>query len=284
MLDSLRSISKYFRRLITKIEKINMIRKVYLDFIKSKIAKNDIGWVIKRIGQYFLIHLSFLIKKPLCGPILGTFLTNYRCNYRCMMCNFPSRYESSRKNGLKEISTSEAKQVLKEFSELGASGIGFTGGEPLLRSDIFELLSYTKELGMITHLNTNGYFLDLEKSKQAIGAGVDSINISLDGAVSTTHDTIRGFQGAFDKAIHAIKNILAQREIMNSPVRLKIVTVLNEKNIDEVPGLIQIVKDLKIDCIEFIPEQPFFDSSTVDRSPYDDKFFEKLKETTSYIA
>src|SRR4030042_5872501 len=119
-----------------------MIRKVYLDFIRDKIAKGNLKWLFSRGRQYFLIHTSFLIGKPLCGPILGTFFTTYKCNYRCRMCDLPSREKKLLEKGLKELPTANLKALLKDFADLGTAGIGFTGGEPLMREDIFELLEY----------------------------------------------------------------------------------------------------------------------------------------------
>ena len=66
-----------------------MIRKVYTDILKAKIASGDLPWLARAALRYPLIHLSSLIRKPLCGPILGTFIVTYRCNYACAMCEMP---------------------------------------------------------------------------------------------------------------------------------------------------------------------------------------------------
>lgn len=230
-----------------------------------------------------MIHISFFIGRPLCGPILGTFVTNYSCNYHCKMCDLPLRDEQIRKKGLKELSTLQLKQLLKDFAELGISGIGFTGGEPFLRSDIFELLKYTKDLGMITHLNTNGFFLNEENVKKLLQARVDSINISLDGAKSQTHDAIRMYSGAFNKVIDAVECINVFRKKTNTPIRLKIVTVVNENNVDEVPDLVKLSADLKTDCIEFIPQHDFATSGEPSVLNFDDSFLKKINQTIKYI-
>jgi MoaA/NifB/PqqE/SkfB family radical SAM enzyme len=233
--------------------------------------------------RYALIRASFLINRPLCGPILGTLITNYNCNYHCEMCGLPSRDKQLKEKGLKELSTARLKQLLKDFSGLGTAGIGFTGGEPLIREDIFELLKYAKSLGMITHLNSNGFFLTEESAKKLIDAKTDSINISLDGAVPETHDKIRGYRGAFDKAINAIGLINAAREKTDTPPRLKIVTVVSKENIDEVPDLARLSETLKTDCVEFIPRQPFTSDNDFSAPPRDSLFLKKIDRTADYL-
>ncbi len=261
-----------------------MFRKVYFDLIKTRISNKEFGWFFTRVIQYFLTQASFLLKKPLCGPILGTLVTNYTCNYRCVMCDLPLRDEEMKKKGLRELSTSQLKQVLKEFAGLGVSGVGFTGGEPLLRHDIFELLQLTKELGMISHLNTNGFLLDAAAAEKIIRAKTDSINISLDGATPKTHDSIRGCAGAFEKAIGAVARIREAKKSAPGNTRLKIVTVLNERNIDEVPDLIKLSGELAVDCIEFIPEQPFTRSKGAPDAKDRALFLSKAAEAARYLA
>jgi MoaA/NifB/PqqE/SkfB family radical SAM enzyme len=260
-----------------------MIRRIYLDLIRDKILKKDVSWVLKRALQYLLIHASFSMGRPLCGPILGTVVSTYRCNYHCKMCDLPLINDELQKQGLKELSTLQLKQLLRDFAALGISGIGFTGGEPFLRTDIFELLRYAKELRMFTHINTNGFFLNNENTRELSCSGVDSINISLDGARAETHDTIRGYQGAFDKAISAIENINVMRRKTKIPIRLKVVTVMNELNIDEIPDLVMLSEELKTDSIEFIPQQPFFASCKSVSSYADDIFLEKVSRVINCL-
>lgn len=234
-----------------------MIRKVYLDFIRKKLAKKDYSWLLARVRQYALIHMSYFVRRPLCGPILGTLVTNYRCNYHCKMCDLPLRDKELAGRGLKELETNQMKSILEDFARLGSSGIGFTGGEPLLRKDIFELLAYTKRLGMISHLNTNGFYLDEQNARNIIEAGVDSLNISLDGAGPMTHDAIRRHDGAFERVVGAIEHVVGLRKKMGAALRIKTVAVLDRENIAEVPDMIELARDLKVDCIEFIPRQEF---------------------------
>lgn len=228
--------------------------------VLRKIKEQGPGWLLRRGWQYAMLQLSSLVKRPLCGPALGTLMVTYRCNYHCAMCNMPVKAGEFARKGAREFSTEQFLQVIKDFAKLGAPGIGFTGGETLLRDDIFELLAATRNHGMIAHLNTNGWLLGDEQARRIIDIGVDSVNISLDGATAATHDRIRRHPGAFDRAVAAVERLVMLKRKQGSSVRIKTVAVLDGTNIDEVPEMIALSRRLGTDCIEFIPRQPFADA------------------------
>ena len=234
-----------------------MIRKVYTDLIRRKLREDGASWLLRRCRQYFLLQLSRLVHRPLCGPALGTLMVTYRCNLHCAMCDMPLKYSENARRGKKEFDTARFREIIGEFAELGIPGIGFTGGEPLLRDDIFTLLAETKRLGMIAHLNTNGWLLGEREAEQVVGIGVDSVNVSLDGAAAATHDRIRRAPGSFARAVKAVERIVALKHKHRSHVRIKTVAVIDETNIDEVPQLFALARQLGTDCIEIIPRQPF---------------------------
>ncbi|MBI5075991.1 MAG: radical SAM protein [Nitrospirae bacterium] len=260
-----------------------MFRKIYIDFIRERLKKGELRWLASRAKQYLLIQASAIAGRPFCGPILGTLVTNYRCNFRCLMCDLPLRDAELCEKGYEEMDTDGMKRLIREFRSLGVSGLGFTGGEPLLRKDIVELLAYTKQLGLITHLNTNGSLLDEKMAVSLIEARVDSINISLDGACPNTHDRIRGVHGAFDKTVRAIGIICGLRDRIGAPIRVKTVAVLQEENIGEVAELIALTGGLKVDCIEFIPRQTFRLDESHETEPSKD-FLQKVDEVTELLV
>ena len=256
------------------------MRKVYWDFIGKKLLSGKLFWLLRKFFQFFLIHFSYWFKKPLTGPILGTFFVTFQCNYHCKMCDLPLRGKELHDKGLRELTTVQLKGVLHDFYKLGVAGVGFTGGEPLLRADIFELLAYAKSLGMITHLNTNSFLIDRNKAKAILESGVDSINISLDGPTAQIHDAIRGFSGAFDKTIAAIDVLNEARQSANKKVRLKTVMVVDDTNIKTIPQMLELTQKLKTDCIEFIPQQPFVDDG---KYSFDENFFVVLNDMVEYL-
>ena len=261
-----------------------MIRKVYIDFITQKLLHYDIGWFFRRALQYLLIQSGFRrwaddAGKPLCGPILASLSVTYACNYRCRMCNFHLRHAEMKGKNFPELSTEEWLQAIRDLATLGVSGVGFTGGEPLLRKDIFAMVETAKAVGLITHLNTNAYFLDDITIEKVLDAGTDSVNISLDGATAEVHDASRGYPGAFERAVTAIRRLNARRRERKVPARLKVVAVLSPHNVDSVRDLVLFARDLGTDCIELIPEQPFLQPATKPSAA----FLQRIKQAVEVL-
>jgi MoaA/NifB/PqqE/SkfB family radical SAM enzyme len=263
-----------------------MIRKIYKDFIVRKIKEEGAGWLVKRAGQYMLLHLSSLLGKPLCGPVHGSIMVTYRCNYNCVMCDFPQKCVERVRADEQELGTDKFRHIIGEFARIGTPGIGFTGGEPMLRSDIYDLMACTRQHKMITHLNTNGYFIDDAAAVRLIQIGVDSVNISLDGAKPETHDRIRNYTGAFERATAAVGRLNRLRQKQGVMLRIKNVAVIDETNLDEVPELIHLSRELGADCIEFIPRQPFAaaDLLALRTVPADALLLDKVDKMVEYIS
>lgn len=261
-----------------------MIRKIYLDLLHRRLSEGRYRWLARCAGRYALVQLSHAAGRPLCGPVLGTLVTNYTCQLRCRMCDITSRKGTLEGRGLREFSTAGMRGIIGGLASLGTLGVGFTGGEPLLRRDIFELLSHARSLGMITHLNTNGFLVNEERAGKILDAGVDSLNISLDGARAGTHDSIREVSGAFDRATGAVTLIDGLRRRGGRALRLKVVCVVGEGNVDELPEVAKLSADLGADCVEFVPRQPFTEGGTADAAPAGEPFLEKLRCALTSVA
>lgn len=260
-----------------------MIRKVYRDIIISKLRQEGPGWIIRRSRQYLLLQLSELAHRPLCGPALGTLMVTYRCNLHCAMCDMPLKAAASDGEQRQEFGTPRFREIIGEFARLGVPGIGFTGGEPLLRDDIFELLDCTRRHGMIAHLNTNGWLLGSDEARRIVEIGVDSVNVSLDGATAATHDRIRNKPGTFERAVNAVRLLVDQRNRTEGKVRVKTVAVIDETNLDEIPGMIRLGQELGTDCIEFIPRQPFCRASGGENQGIGNELLFRVGEMAKYI-
>lgn len=262
-----------------------MIRKIYRDFILQKLRQDGPGWLASRMRQYLLLHLSSLLHRPLCGPVHGTLMVTYRCNYDCVMCDMPGKCAERVRKGESELTTDRFRAIIGEFARLGTPGLGFTGGEPLLRPDIYDLLACTHQHRMITHLNTNGYYIDDAAARRLIDIGVDSVNISLDGAHPATHDRIRNHAGAFERATTAVERLHRLRRQQGVLLRIKNVAVIDESNIDEVPELIRLSRELGADCIEFIPRQPLSasDRAAARHAPADEALLARVDAMVAQI-
>jgi radical SAM protein with 4Fe4S-binding SPASM domain len=124
-------------------------------------------------------------------------ITN-RCNLRCKMCDIPSGIVA-------ELSTEQWEDVIKDASRLGAQTIVFSGGEPLLREDIYELIVFTRKNNLSACVTSNGSLIDERTALKLSEAKVNVVNVSVEGT-RQTHDLLRG-TGSFDKAISALKNL-----------------------------------------------------------------------------
>ncbi|MFX1496306.1 MAG: radical SAM/SPASM domain-containing protein [Promethearchaeota archaeon] len=134
-------------------------------------------------------------------PIAMTFAVTYKCQCNCVHCS-AGKFQ---KVNIPELSTEEAKRVIEESQKLGVSIIAFTGGEPLLRKDIFELISHVNQKKTVPILFTNGLLLTQENVDKLSKAGLYSLFVSIDSPVPDEHNKLRGMIGLFETAIEGIK-------------------------------------------------------------------------------
>ncbi len=154
-----------------------------------------------------MFRLSNLLKtaidnKPsriLDGSIVIWNFTN-RCNLSCLHC-----YSKASLDSVDTLTTETIKKTIDEFVQNKIKFIIFSGGEPLVRKDIFEIASYAKSKGIVTYLSSNGLYINNSNAKQIV-ATFDYIGVSIDGD-EATHDVFRGLKGSFKKSIEAMRLI-----------------------------------------------------------------------------
>ncbi len=164
-------------------------------------------------------------------------LTN-ACNLACIHCRASAIKEPSQD----ELSTAEAKHFVDELAEYKPIII-LTGGEPLLRADVYEIARYATGRGLRVVLATNGTLLTHEIARRLKEAGIQRVSISIDGATPHTHDTFRGEHGAFEAALRGIE-ILKQEGIS-----FQINTTITKRNLDEIPRIYDLALDLKASAL-----------------------------------
>jgi putative heme d1 biosynthesis radical SAM protein NirJ2 len=158
--------------------------------------------------------------------------TTNACNLNCPHC-----YRDASKALPDELTTSEAKAMLQQISEAGFMIMIFSGGEPLLRDDIFELVEHARGLGLRPVFGTNGTLLNRETVKRLKESGAAAMGISLDSTDAEKHDRFRGVPGGFDKTMEGMKNC---RE---AGLRFQIHTTVMDWNYEE----IEQITDLAIE-------------------------------------
>ncbi len=180
-------------------------------------------------ANYFLwkrTYLNMLRRSGLRpGPSVVHWLATYRCNAKCVYCEASA--EDAAHN---ELTTDEIKAVLDDLRTLRVKRFFVTGGEPLIRRDLFDVLAHAKSRGMTVSMITNSLLVDKHR-KEIRSAGLSSIWTSVDG-LEHTHDVNRGVPGSFRRTLDAI------RFYKESAIPLRVVnTVVHPGNLEELPAL-----------------------------------------------
>lgn len=152
-----------------------------------------------------------------------------RCNLKCVMCDIWKEQDKE------ELTLGQLKNLFRQLKDLKCKNINLTGGEPLLRKDISEIVSYAKKLGMHITLFTNGVLLNKEIAWKLRQNNIDGVNLSIDG-IGRVHDKIRGVPCTYLKVINALE-ILKKYNI-----RTTINPIVMDYNIDQLPSLVGLAK------------------------------------------
>jgi radical SAM protein with 4Fe4S-binding SPASM domain len=156
--------------------------------------------------------LNPAIQKELFGlgfsklPILSELALTYKCNLKCQFCYAGCNCTSNPTGTSNELDIDDFKKIIKTiYTEACVPSISFTGGEPTLRPEILvNCISYAKGLGMRVNLITNGTLIDEQLAKNLQAAGLDSVQVSIEGITSEIHDKLVQKPGAFEKSIKAV--------------------------------------------------------------------------------
>lgn len=154
-----------------------------------------------------------------------------RCNLSCTHCYNASGPASSTEG---ELTTAEAMAVIDDLAAMGVPLILFTGGEPLLRDDLFDLARHAREKGLKMALSTNGTLITEDMAGRIRDAGIEYAGISLDGSTAATHDRFRNYRGAFDATCAAFS------ACRKAGLRCGVRVTLTRENFPELEDLIDL--------------------------------------------
>jgi radical SAM protein with 4Fe4S-binding SPASM domain len=159
-----------------------------------------------------------------------------RCNLHCVHC-----YSDSANRAYPgELTTAEGIAVLDDLAAFGIPVLLLSGGEPLMRPDIFELIAHARHIGLRTTLSTNGTLIDRATAERLRGLGVSYVGISLDG-IGATNDRFRGHRGAFDKAMAGFRHCKAVGQ------RVGLRMTLTRRNCQDLDRLFDFIEAEEID-------------------------------------
>ena len=164
-----------------------------------------------------------------------------RCNLRCVHCYAFAQDEHYRGD---ELSTDEGKALIDDLASFGSPVVLFSGGEPLLREDLPDLIDYAVKKGLRAVISTNGTLITPEKARIFARCSLSYIGVSLDG-LREVNDTFRGVPGAFAKAIEGIRNA---RE---AGIKVGLRFTISKRNVDEIPKIFDLLEKENIQRICF---------------------------------
>ncbi len=160
--------------------------------------------------------------------------TTRSCNLSCIHCRASAGkgpYEG-------ELSTKEALEFLDTVASFSKPVIILTGGEPLMRPDIYELAAYGTKLGLRMVMATNGTLVDETSIQKMLDSGIQRMSVSIDGANATSHDNFRRVTGAFDASLKAME--IAKK----AGLEYQINTTITKINLDEIPAILDLAVSL----------------------------------------
>ncbi len=135
-------------------------------------------------------------------PATANIALTQSCQCRCVHCSA----ELFRRPGDAELTAAEIKRVVDEALALGAGLVIFTGGEPMLRREIFDLVHHVDKSKAVVMMFSNGLLLSRENARRLADAGLFSLNVSLDGPDAASHDGLRKAEGCFEAAVDGARN------------------------------------------------------------------------------
>lgn len=168
----------------------------------------------------------------------------FGCNLKCVMCN---HWRETREP---PIAMSRHLEILTELAGLGCRKIHISGGEPLLRAQVPEMVAHATQLGIRATMTTNGTLVDKTKAKTLVSAGLRSVNVSLDSPLRKVHEAVRSVEGAWKKTIHAVE--LFRRYAHKGKITIRINTVVSPLNYKSLAGLPDLVAGLGADELNLI--------------------------------
>ncbi|HOJ68606.1 MAG TPA: radical SAM protein [Candidatus Hydrogenedentes bacterium] len=195
-----------------------------------------------RVGR--VIWSRFMGGDPPYLPVLLLFLID-RCNLRCVMCGVCDR-ESHRE--VPELTAAEWLGVLDSAKRLGTMLVSISGGEPMLRRDLEEIIAGAAERGMRVHMCSNGLLMTPKRVRALADAGLRAVSISIDHLEPEGHEALRG-RGTWARTLKGVQTL---RE--HAPeIRVSINTLITRENYEILPEMLTFARELGVHQVKFMP-------------------------------
>jgi len=186
--------------------------------------------VVKGIANFGITY-----PQPTGAPITIVWNFTNRCNLNCLHCH----QDSSPTSSGSELTTSQAFKVIDNMSDAGVAILTFSGGEPLLRKDLYDAIERASDNGLLCTIASNGTLVTREVAEKLAKAGIKRVEIGLDGATPGTHDFLRNKPGSFEATIQGIENSASA-----GFDELAVTMTLHSNNINELEGTMSLAEKL----------------------------------------
>jgi len=170
-------------------------------------------------------------------PLVMSYNVTRECNMKCSHCYI----NATDKKLIDELNTEEGKQLIDQICEVSHPLLILSGGEPLLRPDIYELIEYGTSKGLKMGLGSNGSLIDDKVAKKLKQAGIATVSISLDSHIPAQHDEFRGVAGAWQKAVDACK------ALRKNGVLVQVNTTLTHDNYDQIDDIMSLAESIGVE-------------------------------------
>ncbi|PVX24306.1 MAG: radical SAM/SPASM domain-containing protein, partial [Candidatus Bathyarchaeum sp.] len=232
--------------------------------------------VIRRGLTNVLVGVAtFGVSKPqtVGAPFLVVWNYTNACNLKCKHC-----YQDAKTNSLGELSTTQRKAIIDQLDEEHVASLAFSGGEPLMSKDFFEVASYAAKKGLYVSLASNGTMISRSVARKLKGSGVSYVDVSLDGASALTHESFRGVWGCYEKTMTGLRNL------MSEGITSCIAVTATKNNLQEIPKIIELAKNTgvkRVIVFNFIPTgrgklQKAIDLTPVEREQLLENVYDEL--------
>ncbi|NDD26832.1 MAG: radical SAM protein [Proteobacteria bacterium] len=184
------------------------------------------------------------------APLRVHLTVTQECQLRCRHCS-----QKSRDAAPGELSLEELQRLFDDMAASGVCEVTIAGGEPFMRPDIVNIVTYARQKGLSVNLSTTGLFVSRVTAKKLAEVGLKSIRVSFDGSTEKSYDYFRGKKGAYRRAMRGIK---ALREIFEkTPITIH--TTIMKQNQTELLTLARMVQKLKCDTwsVDYVKPQGF---------------------------
>jgi len=197
-----------------------------------------------KLAELFYFRLGIDITHPV--QIYG--IINTRCNAKCKTCPY------WRTNDFSELPASSWIKGLRSLkSFIGPFHINFSGGEPLLKKDLFEILEYCKKANISAGITTNGILLNKTNIPMLISLKLFNINISIDSMDSKIHDELRGVPGLLSKVKENVNYLNEYKERVKSSIRIVLKPLVFNQNIYELDKIVEYSNKMNLTGVNFQP-------------------------------